>query len=540
MSPEPGVTHRMASQHSFATGMESGGVVNKRDSQPVRIRLYTARSQDGNERCADCSHGLLPKFASVTFGVFICSKCAHRHKSLEGDSMVIEVSDSAWTEVQVKRMCIGGNRRLDEYIRRSRVPRRSISRIENKYTHPTLKSYKVLLDSLASVGSRSNLAELTPNDNRLMASEMPESKAEDKKNIGIPKFYAGGDAVGTDRETEGPAVCILYSSLSRDWAACKKRIRKVLHLKEYWYLNIDADDVQNQEILNRLLQTSTSYHYPQIFILEDAQFWFIGGLERCEALARTKRLKCLLHHAHKTVGGRTIPIAQRLRSLPSLFKEDERDGSLRSLRILASSNGVSLSNMTSTLAFPDRAMSAPINIKSCAKFEINTPNPTTSNLPRRTTDEVVPIPRRSTDEVKDIDEFETSVHTSIRPPPRTATRLLHIPEYNFEDEMEIYTAPCDGADTTRSCRSSVAVTPRSVKPDPHVELNLRNQTKNETKSNPSRKGCHDDNAPSGHQNAQNAQNAQDASQNAQNACQNATDGRQNTQNASERAEKIST
>eukprot|EP00954_Amorphochlora_amoebiformis_P028742 1392154-Amorphochlora_amoeboformis.AAC.1 len=86
----------------------------------------------------------------------------------------------------------------------------------------------------------------------------------------------------------------------------------------------------------------------------------------------------------------------------------------------------------------------------------------------------------------------------------------------------------------------IQVTPRSVKPDPHVELNLRNQTKNETKSNPSRKGCHDDNAPSGHQNAQNAQNAQDASQNAQNACQNATDGRQNTQNASERAEKIST
>ena len=65
------------------------------------------RSQ--NKSCIDCgSH--TPQWASVTFGIYFCLECSGIHRSLGVHiTFVRSVTMDKWSEIQAKRMTLGGN-----------------------------------------------------------------------------------------------------------------------------------------------------------------------------------------------------------------------------------------------------------------------------------------------------------------------------------------------------------------------------------------------------------------------------------------------
>ncbi|KAI9321158.1 hypothetical protein BDR26DRAFT_845968 [Obelidium mucronatum] len=65
-----------------------------------------------NTKCADCNDNK-PKMASVTFGVFLCHRCATLHKRLHGDLSVVKGVRDAWTDDDVRAVTLLGNRKAN-------------------------------------------------------------------------------------------------------------------------------------------------------------------------------------------------------------------------------------------------------------------------------------------------------------------------------------------------------------------------------------------------------------------------------------------
>ncbi|ORY53825.1 Arf GTPase activating protein, partial [Rhizoclosmatium globosum] len=78
-----------------------------------RKRLDALREIPENTRCADCNDNK-PKMASVSFGVFLCFRCAQLHTKLgDGISGVKNTKHDAWTDKEVDVMKEWGNRRAN-------------------------------------------------------------------------------------------------------------------------------------------------------------------------------------------------------------------------------------------------------------------------------------------------------------------------------------------------------------------------------------------------------------------------------------------
>lgn len=67
------------------------------------------RMQSNNKRCADCSSPS-PIWASVTFGVFVCTECAAKHRELGvGISKVKSTILDTWSLGELRRVYVSGN-----------------------------------------------------------------------------------------------------------------------------------------------------------------------------------------------------------------------------------------------------------------------------------------------------------------------------------------------------------------------------------------------------------------------------------------------
>ena len=77
-------------------------------------------TDETNQKCADCSVPW-PKWANVTFGVFLCDECYNLHKILSG-SILKSLTRARWSDAQVSQFMLKGNLKVNEELETENLP----------------------------------------------------------------------------------------------------------------------------------------------------------------------------------------------------------------------------------------------------------------------------------------------------------------------------------------------------------------------------------------------------------------------------------
>ncbi|KAL8284149.1 hypothetical protein RQP46_004898 [Phenoliferia psychrophenolica] len=110
-----------------------------------------------NKTCIDCDVPM-PQWASLSFGVFCCLTCSGAHRGLGVHiSFVRSLTMDKWTEVQVTKMRVGGNKKCREFFQSQPGYSKGMS-IQDKYSAHFATQYKDKL--LAEIEGR----EWSPSD----------------------------------------------------------------------------------------------------------------------------------------------------------------------------------------------------------------------------------------------------------------------------------------------------------------------------------------------------------------------------------------
>ena len=111
------------------------------------------RSIPGNSQCVDCGNRN-PDWASVTYGVLLCTNCSGRHRSYGvATSRVRSISMDCWSHSQVLAMLEGGNEQLQNFYCRHDMGEKSSKVFDHRYQTKAARFYRRNMEShVAEIG----------------------------------------------------------------------------------------------------------------------------------------------------------------------------------------------------------------------------------------------------------------------------------------------------------------------------------------------------------------------------------------------------
>lgn len=149
------------------------------------------REDNENNYCFDCVSPD-PEYASVTFGIFLCSRCAQAHSSIHPFTEILKlVEDKTWTSQHLRHMAAGGNSALREYF--TLYSFNHLTPIETKYRSKAAHYYKKRL-TVISEGKIFEAGILRPEEGLKQVDEnvkidSKDQKTQKKKHTGIRRVY---------------------------------------------------------------------------------------------------------------------------------------------------------------------------------------------------------------------------------------------------------------------------------------------------------------------------------------------------------------